>query len=899
MNIIENSGAEQNQNGDVTSDSELQNKIHGLHARVKEFEQQNDELRLAKGCPVIARDDLVNHLLENVLTILNEAEPFEVSVEKILIAVKQAMTCDAVGLRLKNGEDYPFFGQTGFTSDFLRKENTLLMRNKDGGICRNSDGSPSLECTCGLVLTGKYDPSDPLFSPGGSAWTNDSFTILEVPAEEDSRIHPRNVCIHQGYASIALIPLRFQNQIVGLLLLNAYEKGKFCPETIKLLEMLASHIAKAWIHRKTEMELRQSEEKYRLLINNIAAGLVVHAPDSSILFANSAAASLLGISLEQLTGKTSMDPAWHFLNDDTTTMKLCDYPVNRVIASGNGFHGQIVGINRPDLENRFWVLCTAFPVKDSNGNLEQIVITFTDITPIKQAEATLRKFEAKQRKMLENIGDVIVIIDENGINRFKSPNVEKYFGWKPEDVVGVGALDNVHPDDLAMAKNFIADLMKVPGGKGTAECRYLCKDGIYKWIEFTGMNLLHDPDICGILGNYSEITQRKVAEQDREKIQEQLIQAQKMESIGRLAGGVAHDFNNMLGVMQGYTEIALQRAGSNTALQNCLKEIDKAIHRSAELTNQLLAFARKQTVAPRVLDLNATVEGMLKVLHRLIGENITLKWMPGKDQATVKIDPLQVYQIMANLCTNARDSIETVGSITIETSHAEMESINWSESIKIPDGKYVLLQISDTGCGIDETTLVHIFEPFFTTKETGKGTGLGLATVYGIVKQNSGFIQALSEKGHGTTFKIYLPKESGEILPEEEADEAQKATKGNKTILLVEDEPGILRVTATMLEYYGYKVLPAESPIEAIEKACNYADDIHLLLTDVVMPEMNGKDLASKLREQFPGLRCLFMSGYTADVIAHHGVLDNGISFLRKPFTLKDLGITVAKTLEE
>ena len=385
---------------------------------------------------------------------------------------------------------------------------------------------------------------------------------------------------------------------------------------------------------------------------------------------------------------------------------------------------------------------------------------------------------------------------------------------------------------------------------------------------------------------------------DRKKLQNQLNQAQKMESVGRLAGGVAHDFNNMLGVILGHTEMALEETDPATPLYADLHDIQQAAERSADLTRQLLAFARKQTIAPMVIDINDTVEGMLNMLHRLIGEDIDLLWQPGRNLQPVKIDPSQIDQILANLCVNARDAIDGVGKITIETDAKTIDEDYCHDHLGSLPGDYVLLEVSDDGCGMDKKILNHIFEPFFTTKEQGQGTGLGLASIYGIVKQNNGFINVYSEPGQGTTFKIYLP-----VCAAKSAGAAEKAPDlavehGKETILLVEDESAILKMTTTMLERLGYTVVAAATPGEAIHLAHEYQGRIDLLMTDVVLPEMNGRELAENLLSHYPDLKRLFMSGYTANVIAHHGVLDQGVHFIQKPFSKKDLGGKLREVLE-
>jgi PAS domain S-box-containing protein len=383
------------------------------------------------------------------------------------------------------------------------------------------------------------------------------------------------------------------------------------------------------------------------------------------------------------------------------------------------------------------------------------------------------------------------------------------------------------------------------------------------------------------------------------KLEEQMRQAQKMESVGRLAGGVAHDFNNMLNVILGNTEIAMEDLAPDDPLYNNLSEIFSAANRSADITRQLLAFARKQTIAPKVLDLNRTIKSMLKMLQRLIGEDIDLAWRPETTIWPVRMDPSQIDQILANLCINARDAIADIGKITIETGTATFDSAYCAEHPGFVAGYFVLLAVSDNGCGMEHETLANLFEPFFTTKDVDKGTGLGLATVYGIVKQNDGFINIYSEPGQGTIFRIYLPRYLAATETPEKKTSDKTNLEGTETILLVEDEPSILRMTRMMLERTGYKVLAAGTPEEAIALAREHAGEIHLLMTDVVMPRMNGRDLARNLLSLYPNLNLLFMSGYTANLIAHHGVLDEGVQFIQKPFAKQDLLIKVREVLDD
>jgi len=388
------------------------------------------------------------------------------------------------------------------------------------------------------------------------------------------------------------------------------------------------------------------------------------------------------------------------------------------------------------------------------------------------------------------------------------------------------------------------------------------------------------------------------AEQHRLEIEDHLRQAQKMEAVGRLAGGVAHDYNNMTNVIMGYAELALEKINENDPLYADILEISEAGRRAMELTRQLLAFARRQTVTPKVVDLNYAVISMKKMLEHLIGEDVELIWNPGELVWPIHIDPSQIDQILANLCVNARDAISGVGKVIIETSNIEIDEAYCILHQGFVPGEFVLLSVSDDGGGMEKAVKERAFEPFFSTKSIGRGTGLGLATVYGIIKQNNGFINVYSELGAGTTFRIYFPRVTGQPQAIKVNDTAAMLLGNNETLLLVEDEAAILSLVERMLKQLGYRVLTANSPMKAITIAENHPGKIDLLVTDVIMPELNGRDLASRLQKIFPELQVLFMSGYSSNIILHRGVLEKNTVLLEKPFSKKELAEKVREVLK-
>ena len=513
----------------------------------------------------------------------------------------------------------------------------------------------------------------------------------------------------------------------------------------------------------------------------------------------------------------------------------------------------------------------------------------------KQAERALAESDAKMRSILNSVDEGFIVLDRE--YRILSANKAycNLVGSHEDQVIGGLCHAISHHSARPCVESGEDCPVKRTFETGTVHTAiHIHKDasGARQYIELKSYPLFDaSGTIASAIETVSDVTEKR-------KLQEQLVQSQKMESIGRLAGGVAHDFNNMLGVIIGHAELAMGQVDPSHPMLAHLREIWAAADRSTNLTRQLLAFARKQTVTPRVLDLNETVEDMLKILRSLIGEDIDLAWQPGDGLWPVMIDPSQIDQILANLCVNARDAITGVGRITIETGKATFDPKDCAHHSEVVPGDYLTLAVSDDGCGMDRETLSKIFEPFFTTKEVSRGTGLGLATVYGIVKQNNGFVKVYSEPGQGTTFRLYLPRSAtatGEVPREERA---APVLGGNETILLVEDEHSILNIAKLMLETFGYRVLTASNPGDAIHLANAHDGEIHLLIVDVIMPEMNGRDLAERVISLYPKIVCLFMSGYSGDVIAHHGLLDEGVNFIEKPFSMQDLAAKVRQVLE-
>jgi PAS domain S-box-containing protein len=520
--------------------------------------------------------------------------------------------------------------------------------------------------------------------------------------------------------------------------------------------------------------------------------------------------------------------------------------------------------------------------------LETLANTFAQVFDRRRADEALRKLS----RAVEQSPISVLITDLQGRIEYANPRFTEFTGYSLAEVRGKNpSILKSGETPAEVYANLWATI--TAGRKWQGELLNRTKDGKPCWEWATILPIL---DATGAATHYlallEDITARKLLE-------DQLRQKHRVEAIGQLAGGVAHDFNNMLQVILGHAEIALLQTDSSTLINSSLQEILHAARRSAELTNQLLAFARRQVVTPQVLNLNDVIEGMLKFLGRLISEDIKLEWRPGPDLWPVKMDPLQVHQILANLAVNARDAMDKGGTLTIETRNMATDDAMTSVHGGVVAYDHVLLSASDNGCGMDKATLDHIFEPFYTTKEKGQGTGLGLSTVYGIVAQNGGFIQVLSEPGKGSRFNIYLPRvnEDVEAVPRSESETAP-SLRGTETILYVEDEEAILKIGKPMLEDYGYRVIATNNPLEALALAKKDGRKIDLLITDVVMPGMSGKELSTRLKAERPDLKTLYVSGYTDDIIALRGVLEPGTDLLNKPYSVTGLTAKVREILD-
>ncbi len=518
----------------------------------------------------------------------------------------------------------------------------------------------------------------------------------------------------------------------------------------------------------------------------------------------------------------------------------------------------------------------------------QLQATVRDITAQRRAEEEVWKLS----KALEQSPVAVLITDRNGSIEYVNPRFTQLTGYSLQEARGKNPRILRSGETPEETYRELWETV-LAGGEWRGEFHNKRKDGTLFW-ERASISPIRDAS-----GNITHLLAVKDDIGAWKDLEGQLRQAQKMEAVGRLAGGVAHDFNNLLTIINGYSQLLLERSGASDPRTAQLQEIRNAGERAASMTRQLLAFSRKQVIEPRTVDLNSLLANLEKMLRRLIGEDIELRTVPGQHLGCIRADPGQIEQVILNLTVNARDAMPAGGKLTLETANTELDETYTRAYPDVVAGRFVMLAVSDNGCGISTATLPHVFEPFCTTKGAGKGTGLGLSTVYGIVKQARGHVSVYSEVGHGTTFKVYFPRldQSAEEVPEQKG--LPTSVSGTETILVAEDEPAVRSLVGDSLQAQGYTVLLADSPAEAVTLANRHSGPIHLLLTDVIMPGLSGSELANHLRFERPEMKVLFMSGYTGEAIAHHGVVNEGVAFLSKPFTCDALLGKVRAVLNE
>lgn len=642
-------------------------------------------------------------------------------------------------------------------------------------------------------------------------------------------------------------------------------------------------------HKRVEQKLRESERRFRELFDLIPASIsFTRKSDHVFLEVNRGFEKGSGMRREEVIGRSARElDIWANPEERAKLLDLLD-------THGDIRNHELRARTATGQELQMSFSASSVIVGGEPGWLSVL----TDITALREAEEAVRTNERRIQLLVENSSDILSVVNATGdLVSLRGP-LQRVLGYEPDELIGHSGFELIHPDDIPAVRKVLEELARNPGAVRRSEYRYRHKQGRWVPMEASGTNRLDEPGIEGIVLNIREITERKEAERERGRLQEQLQQALKMEAIGRLAGGVAHDFNNLLTAISGNLELAMLNLDRTDPLHQYLDEASKAARSAAELTRQLLTFSRRQIVEPRIVNLNELIGDLRKMLTRLIGEDIDLDTTLAADLGSVRVDPGQFQQLVVNLCVNGRDAMPEGGKLAIETGNVDIDELFCHMHPEVRPGRYVRIAVSDTGQGMSEEVRQRIFEPFFTTKEEGCGTGLGLAMVFGVVKQAGGVIDVYSEVGMGTMFRIYLP------LVEEPAEGLARVPvsadlpRGHEVVLLVEDNASVREISEAMLKRLGYRVLTAGSGGEAILMAEKSGDPVNLLLTDVVMPGMNGRELAERLQKQHPEIQVLFTSGYMEDRVVRRGLMDEVMHFIGKPFSMQTLALKIRRVLD-
>jgi PAS domain S-box-containing protein len=753
-----------------------------------------------------------------------------------------------------------------------------------------------------------------LLNPEGCiAWANDAYRKRFAPAGRD-RKDPVGMTCHDGLCRTKgpcdRCPAKqvFRRGKVAHHELNLFIEGKFRPVymtvtpvffsdgKVEQVIVMLQDLSNLTVLRQSEDALRSSEERYRSIFEQAGAGMITTRADGSMLQVTPNVCTLLGYTEDELLRKTMNE----IVHPEDVSEVIAQS--NEVAVGRSPVHEMEYRLVRRD-NTATWCRATTVWQLDKHKRPRYGVTMVQDISARKRAQEALARSQKRFEVLVHSIDGIVWESDALASRfTFVSRQAERILGF-PVDRWLAGHRfwrNQIHPDDLEYVLGALADVAESRSNR-ELEYRMMTADGRTIHIRDNVTCVEENQKIARLRGLMIDVTERKKAEEALRISEEQLRQSQKMEAIGRLAGGIAHDFNNLLTAITGYGELLLRGLGEDNPLRREATEISKAAKRAADLTGQLLAFSRQQVLQPKVIDLNEVVRDLESMLRRLIGEHIHFETRLGGDVGAVKADPGQLHQVLLNLVVNARDAMSEGGTLAIETSDVDLDEEQAATLPGLRAGSFVMLAVADTGTGMDEETKARLFEPFFTTKEQGRGTGLGLSTVYGIIRQSDGHISVESRPGIGTTFRILLPRIERDQLevPCAERVEVPEASPGTERILLVEDDEAVRDLAREVLEMNGYDVVEASNGMQALELFEADPSTIDLVVTDLVMPEMGGRDLAQKLGEQTPGLPILYLSGYTDSAVLQQGMLDPGSTFLQKPFTPAELAHKVREALDD
>ena len=799
----------------------------------------------------------------DLLRICNEAKEMRELMYRAALFFRQQTGCEAVGVRLRDGDDFPYFESSGFPAHFLREENSLSPCLAPGGA---GEGQLPLECLCGSVIGGHFDPASPHFSPRGSFWSSCTSRLSDFGGATGIR----NRCNAAGYESVALVPLRFHGVTYGLFQFNDRRPGRFSAEDIARYENLVDYISIAFSKLQSDQALLESDRFSQQIIASVREGIIVCGSDLRYRVWNPYMEQLTGVQSAELLGRHPLE-VFPFLGEAGVVDAM-----ERALSAGESSNREFT-FRRQDCDPLGWAESTNSPLRNAGGELIGVISTVRNITERKAAEESMLLLTKRLQLAISaghlgiwewDIRNNSLVWDERmlemyGITRDTFPGM--YVAWE----------NFLHPEDRAMALEAVR--LALNGSREyDFEFRIVPAGGAVKHIKTSAVVLRdHNGNAVRMIGMNQDVS-------DQRQLEEQLLQAQKMEAVGLLAGGISHDFNNMLTAIIGYSALMAMEMADDDPQKSNVNEVMAAAERAADLTRSLLAFSRKQIINPQPADLNEIISRTGKFLRRIIGEDVELRIAFGRQRLGVNVDTGQIEQVLMNLATNARDAMPSGGMLSIDTGAVEMDdAFITAHGFGVP-GSYARVAVTDTGIGMDETTRKRLFEPFYTTKEVGKGTGLGMSIVYGIVKQHNGFITVLSNQGQGTVYHLYLPMIRS-AAAEKSAPVQEAPSGGGETILVADDEPALRELSRKVLEQFGYAVITAEDGRDAVNKFREFGDRISLVLLDIVMPKMNGKEAMDEIRKLQPESRIILISGYSADIISQRTLLDEGCEVLAKP----------------
>jgi PAS domain S-box-containing protein len=959
-------------------------------------------------------------VLLDVLSLISAPNSVPDLLRRVVSRIREWSGCEAVGIRLRQKEDFPYAVTTGFPAGFIEHESRLWEPDAHPAISSDEKATGSLQCLCGAVLLGQFNPGATYFTEEGSFWTNNFSVVIDQVSRERHGTPLRGFCVTAGYESVALVPLRAMGQLFGLLQINDRRKKRFSAKRVAFFERLAGTLALGLAQRQAAENLRFSEQRWQFALEGAGDGVWDDDRQASHVYHSKQWKNMLGFAEDELLDASAEWEARLHPDDREAVHEA----LRKHLSGEIPVYTSEYRLRCKDGSWK-WILARGKVMsRDREGNPLRFVGTHADITERKHAEEALRASEEARRTLIENIpgavfrcelnhpwrvshmsagiesiagvaaeefmagsvsfGDLILSEDLPRVTRLTQESVEQHQPYmyeyrlrhadggerwvqergravystsgKPlwldgvivditerkrveealreseywlresqrvsnlgswvldvrtgnwtssetlDELLGIGPgfprtseswLAIIHPS----FRNELLDLYRAGSfGDGQRFNREFMvvrpSDGSARWVLIRGGIVTTEGGSPATLaGTMQDVT-------ERHQMEEQLIEARKMETVGRLAGGIAHDFNNLLTVVNGYSELVLARLAPSDPLRPNLAEIRRAGERAASLTQQLLAFSRRQVLQSRVINLNELVTEFEHRLQLLVGENIAVAAALDPGLGMVQADPGQISQVLLNLAVNARDAMPNGGRLTISTANADVSAEHPAALAGCRPGRHVMLTVRDSGAGMDEETQRHLFEPFYTTKPVGSGTGLGLATVYGIIQQSGGWISVSSKPGAGSTFCIYLPRVGVESAQPASSVQAHLGTAGPETILIAEDQPSVRHFASTVLRSSGYQVLEAASGEEALSVAASHAGAIHLLLTDIVMPGMSGRTLAARLAIERPGLKILYMSGYAEEAGLDPDSPNAGAAFIPKPFGAGDLTGKVRHALE-